>query len=295
VVFDHDIDDREYGFVTSFTMPGGVKVDLYEPKYLKRAVGTKTPRSPSKPKGNKTRKQTAKRRRRQSPAPELLLIRTTRLSNSRVWVVEPAGVEGSSRTRREARDLKRTKWGLLLVTVNGVLVFGFFSGFLFLVLPVFPFILFAGGLPVLPAAGLLMIGGALMLLSSKTFGPRHFAFTTISLAIFVLMDVLVIGGVFGYGLAIPFAAVNIGNFFLSYELQNRMGRALLWLALAGLLSYMVVYFWQSSLGVSPILDFSQNILLGSIGLYVAAFANAYWRMDQLAHPETPETGAGMSG
>jgi len=35
VTFDMDIADHGYGFVTYFTMPGGVKVQLYEPKYTK--------------------------------------------------------------------------------------------------------------------------------------------------------------------------------------------------------------------------------------------------------------------
>ena len=37
VRFDEDVADHGYGFVTYFTMPGGVKVQLYEPKYQKRA------------------------------------------------------------------------------------------------------------------------------------------------------------------------------------------------------------------------------------------------------------------
>lgn len=37
VTFDQDVADHGYGFVTYFTMPGGVRVQLYEPKYLKRS------------------------------------------------------------------------------------------------------------------------------------------------------------------------------------------------------------------------------------------------------------------
>lgn len=37
VEFREDIADHGYGFVTHFTMPGGVVVQLYEPKYTKRA------------------------------------------------------------------------------------------------------------------------------------------------------------------------------------------------------------------------------------------------------------------
>ena len=37
VEFDDTITDRGYGLVTHFTMPGGVKVQLYEPKYQKKS------------------------------------------------------------------------------------------------------------------------------------------------------------------------------------------------------------------------------------------------------------------
>jgi len=33
VVFDSEVDDLGYGLVTRFTMPGDVKVDLYQPHY----------------------------------------------------------------------------------------------------------------------------------------------------------------------------------------------------------------------------------------------------------------------
>jgi predicted enzyme related to lactoylglutathione lyase len=38
VKFDDSIEDHGYGFVTHFTMPGGVRVQLYEPKYAKKAM-----------------------------------------------------------------------------------------------------------------------------------------------------------------------------------------------------------------------------------------------------------------
>jgi predicted enzyme related to lactoylglutathione lyase len=38
VTFDHEVADHGYGFVTYFTMPGGVRVQLYEPKYQKRTA-----------------------------------------------------------------------------------------------------------------------------------------------------------------------------------------------------------------------------------------------------------------
>jgi predicted enzyme related to lactoylglutathione lyase len=38
VKFDDAIEDHGYGFVTHFTMPGGVRVQLYQPKYAKPAL-----------------------------------------------------------------------------------------------------------------------------------------------------------------------------------------------------------------------------------------------------------------
>jgi predicted enzyme related to lactoylglutathione lyase len=36
VAFDDEIADHGYGFVTHLTMPGGVRVQLYQPKYQKK-------------------------------------------------------------------------------------------------------------------------------------------------------------------------------------------------------------------------------------------------------------------
>ena len=36
VTFDDGIADHGYGFVTHITLPGGVKVQIYQPKYVKR-------------------------------------------------------------------------------------------------------------------------------------------------------------------------------------------------------------------------------------------------------------------
>ena len=40
VTFDHDIEDHGYGLVTHLTIPGGVRVQLYEPKYQKKRQST---------------------------------------------------------------------------------------------------------------------------------------------------------------------------------------------------------------------------------------------------------------
>lgn len=54
VTFLRDVEDHGYGFVTYFSVPGGVTVQLYEPKYRKtkaksaRAAAKKSSRKPSK-------------------------------------------------------------------------------------------------------------------------------------------------------------------------------------------------------------------------------------------------------
>jgi hypothetical protein len=55
VRFRSEVEDHGYGFVTYFTMPGGIEVQLYEPKYAKR------PRRPTRAK--RSRASTAKRAR----------------------------------------------------------------------------------------------------------------------------------------------------------------------------------------------------------------------------------------
>lgn len=49
VQFEEEVSDAGFGLVTTFTMPGGVKILLYEPKYTKR-ISTGSPRR-AKPRG----------------------------------------------------------------------------------------------------------------------------------------------------------------------------------------------------------------------------------------------------
>ena len=63
VRFDEDVADHGYGHVTYFTMPGGVKVQLYEPKYQKR--GSKAAAKPARARAK------AKRRARGDVAPSV--------------------------------------------------------------------------------------------------------------------------------------------------------------------------------------------------------------------------------
>jgi hypothetical protein len=52
VTFDSEIAEHSYGFVTYLTMPGGVKVQLYQPKYRKKKPAArsqaKKPKQPAK-------------------------------------------------------------------------------------------------------------------------------------------------------------------------------------------------------------------------------------------------------
>lgn len=74
VVFDQEIADHGYGYVTHLTMPGGVRVQIYQPKYVKR---TSSPRAAAGPGA------------RQSGA-------------------QPAGKSATSRGRAKAKPRRRT-------------------------------------------------------------------------------------------------------------------------------------------------------------------------------------------
>jgi len=50
VRFDDEIADHGYGLVTHLTMPGGVRVQLYQPKYVKRSSSTPKKRPKVRPK-----------------------------------------------------------------------------------------------------------------------------------------------------------------------------------------------------------------------------------------------------
>jgi catechol 2,3-dioxygenase-like lactoylglutathione lyase family enzyme len=63
VHFKGDIADHGYGFVTYFIMPGGVQVQLYEPKYQKRGAKPKAAAKPAR-KAVKAKRLTKKRARR---------------------------------------------------------------------------------------------------------------------------------------------------------------------------------------------------------------------------------------
>ena len=65
VEFEGEVADHGYGFVTYFKMPGGVKVQLYEPKYQKRSAKPKAKAKPApraKVKAKAKAKVAAKRR-----------------------------------------------------------------------------------------------------------------------------------------------------------------------------------------------------------------------------------------
>jgi len=60
VRFTQDVEDHGYGLVTHFTAPGGITIQLYEPRYEKRGTASRTPRSKAARKP--TAKRTAKKR-----------------------------------------------------------------------------------------------------------------------------------------------------------------------------------------------------------------------------------------
>src|SRR5688572_10496701 len=69
VEFEMDPADNGYGWVTYFTMPGGVSVQLYEPKYAKRAA-KKTAAPKAKAKAKPKTKAKAKPKSKAKPKPK---------------------------------------------------------------------------------------------------------------------------------------------------------------------------------------------------------------------------------
>jgi predicted enzyme related to lactoylglutathione lyase len=53
VQFKGEIADQGYGWVTYFTLPGGVEVQLYEPKYVKRPTAKTGKTKPSAPRAKR--------------------------------------------------------------------------------------------------------------------------------------------------------------------------------------------------------------------------------------------------
>ena len=60
VHFTHDVEDHGYGLVTHFTAPGGITIQLYEPRYQKHKGVPKKKSAKKKP---AAKKRTKKRRR----------------------------------------------------------------------------------------------------------------------------------------------------------------------------------------------------------------------------------------
>lgn len=68
VIFNQDIEDHGYGLVTYFSAPGGVQVQLYEPRYAKNRPAQAKQAAPKKAAGPKkkpaAKKKPAKKSRR---------------------------------------------------------------------------------------------------------------------------------------------------------------------------------------------------------------------------------------
>jgi hypothetical protein len=62
VEFTQEVADHGYGFVTYFNMPGGVRVQLYEPKYQKRNAAPKRAAAATRAAPARKRRAAAKRR-----------------------------------------------------------------------------------------------------------------------------------------------------------------------------------------------------------------------------------------
>ena len=68
VAFDDEIADHGYGLVTHLTMPGGVRVQLYQPRYEKRPLAATTKKAAKTPAAKKAAKTPAAKKAAQAPA-----------------------------------------------------------------------------------------------------------------------------------------------------------------------------------------------------------------------------------
>ena len=59
-----EVADHGYGLVTHFVMPGGLRVQLYEPRYTKASKASKAPRAKARPKPRAKSKPKAKAKKR---------------------------------------------------------------------------------------------------------------------------------------------------------------------------------------------------------------------------------------
>jgi hypothetical protein len=60
VQFTAEVADHGYGYVTYFTIPGGIQVQLYEPKYTKKAKAKAKPKAKARAKAKPKAKAKAK-------------------------------------------------------------------------------------------------------------------------------------------------------------------------------------------------------------------------------------------
>ena len=63
VTFKSPVANHGYGFVTYFSMPGGIEVQLYQPKYVKRTQPRKAPARRAAKRANRARRVGSKKRR----------------------------------------------------------------------------------------------------------------------------------------------------------------------------------------------------------------------------------------
>lgn len=92
VAFDQEVADHGYGFVTYFTMPGGVRVQLYEPKYAK---STSKPKAAPKARAAKTSRGKAAK----PPRP----VKAAKSAKAAKAAKKPARAKGKTASTRKRR------------------------------------------------------------------------------------------------------------------------------------------------------------------------------------------------
>jgi len=97
--FDGDIEDHGYGLVTYFTMPGNVRVQLYEPRYTKKRASPPAAKRPAR--ARPARRAAKPAARAKAPA------RATGRAKAKPGAKAPTKAKGKARPKAGARARRR--------------------------------------------------------------------------------------------------------------------------------------------------------------------------------------------
>jgi hypothetical protein len=191
-------------------------------------------------------------------------------------------------TDRRAREVRWTEIGLLLMVIGYVPTIFYGLIWFYRLFDYFPVFAYLG-------LALFVPGLLLVVLGRKPFGPKHSNYVISSVLITVVFDFLIYTGRFSFSLPIVppgsiivvmAAVAGVSSVLLTYELQEVVGRIVLWAAYLFNIVWsatLVYEGWKGPLGflAGPI---SIPLTLASSGIYTVAYYLAYSRVRRKGIP-----------